>query len=227
MKKLSIWQSSTEPDKNVLWYKDGDILYFGGNGWTSLFGQNAIVQNLPASMEVCCVYKITIDSSTDTVISPVNYQDLLAALNNGYIINVAVTATPNGQEWWYPVTQIYKNGNDLELYISPGATMIQIIVKPDNTTRVVSSPAPMPIASELTLGGVRIMDGGGLLIDDEHGDLHVLKSDTYEITSSTADDTVASLKALNKLAKKLDDLIMDLHSANIETDVEVFESETI
>lgn len=232
MRKLNIWQSPVEPDKNNLWFKDRDIKYFGPNGWESILTSPTTLlaaANIPNGSAICGVYKIDLNPTLTQVTSLINYTELNNAIECGYTVSVAVPQNSNGQSWWYPVSEVHKNGHDIELWISPGATTIEIVVKPNNSTEVHVSDTPrnLPIASQTTLGGVRIMEEGGLLIDSEHGDLYVLKSDSYEITTSTANDTVASLKALNKLAKKLDDLVMDVKAANIDTEVEVFESETI
>lgn len=231
MKKLEIWQSNIEPDKYKLWFNKGDLLYYSSNGWRSILGSpEAIIAaaNIPEGSNICGVYKIDLNSTLTAVSSPVNYSQLQSAIDCGYTVSIAVPQNSNGQSWWYPVTEVHKNGNSIELWVSPGATTIEVIVNPDDSTEVHISDTPrtLPIASQTVLGGVRIMEEGGLLIDREHGDLYVLKSDDYSITSSTAEDTVASLKALNKLAKKVDDLIMDLLAADIETDVQIFDNST-
>lgn len=40
VEKLNIVQSATEPDKNNIWLKDGELKKFGAKGWSTIGGSN-------------------------------------------------------------------------------------------------------------------------------------------------------------------------------------------
>lgn len=190
----NIVQSQVEPDINDLWINSGKLLYYNSNGWEEL------VNGLTLSGEGTDGHQTLTIHLNDTltgVTAPVTYSDVEEVISAGGLVIFDVHVPDNGRSFKYPIDEYVKVGNRIELYSSPGATMIMVFIEPDNTITVQHSDAPMPIASELTAGGVRVMDGSGLLIDPNTGNLYVHMTD--DPTEDSSDDIVPTVVALRSM----------------------------